>query len=324
MKRLMVVSTMIILLVAACGPRIPSTPPLATPPSEPAQTSSPIPVDQTPSQRAAIQALAKSLGISPDQVAVVSSEAVQWPDGCLGVQRIGVMCNQLVTPGFRIVLAANGNQYELHTNQDGSVVVPGQPFLASDQAIGVARKQLSTMLGIPEAGINLVRVTMVEWPDSCLGISQPYVMCAQMVTSGYLIALDAGGQQYEYHTNQDGSSIVPASLALTWQREGGIAGFCDSLEIYLSGEVYSSSCKAGWTMESLGQVLSAAQLAQFKDWMTQYGRVNLDESTPPGTADGMQIKLSLNGTGDQQPTQAEQQAMQDWAQAVYNQLNQAQ
>ncbi len=324
MKRLLVVSTMIILLVAACAPRVPSTPPLATPPSEPTQTSSPAPVDQTPSERAAIQALAKSLGLSPDQIAVVSSQAVQWPDGCLGVRKIGVMCNQLVTPGFRIVLAANGKQYELHTNQDGSAVVPEQPFLASDQAVSVARKQLSTMLGIPETGINLVRTTMVEWPDSCLGVSQPYLMCAQIVTPGYLISLQANGQQYEYHTNQDGSSIIPATLALTWQREGGIAGFCDSLEIYLSGEVYSSSCKAGGTMKSLGQALSADQLAQFKNWMTQYGRVNLDASNPPGTADGMQIKMSLNGTGNQQPTQAEQQTLLDWAQAVYNQLNQAQ
>ena len=324
MKRLLVVSILFILLMAACGPHVPSTPPLATAPSEPTQTSSPIPVDQTPSQRVAVQALAKSLGISPDQIAVVSSKAVQWPDGCLGVRRIGVMCNQLVTPGFRIVLAANGNQYELHTNQDGSVVVPEQPFLASDQAISIARKQLSTMLGIPEAGINLVRATMVEWPDSCLGISQPYVMCAQMVTSGYLIVLDAGGQQYEYHTNQDGSSIVPASLALTWQREGGIAGFCDSLEIYLSGEVYASSCKAGGTMRSLGKALSADQLAQFKDWLAKYGQVSLDASDPKGVADRMQTTLSLSGTGDGQPTQAEQQTLLDWAQAVYNQLNQAQ
>jgi len=239
MKRLMVVSILFILLTAACGPHVPSTPPLATAPSEPTQTSSPAPVDQTPAQQAAIQALARSLGLSLDQIAVVSSEAVQWP-------------------------------------------------------------------------------------DSCLGVSRPYLMCAQIVTPGYLISLQANGQQYEYHTNQDGSSIIPATLALTWQREGGIASFCDSLKIYLSGEVYSSSCKAGGTMKSLGQVLSADQLVQFKDWMTKYGRVNLDASNPPGTADGMQIKLSLNGTGDQQPTQAEQQSLLDWAQAVYNQLSQKQ
>src|SRR5262249_19597338 len=82
-----------------------------------------IPVDIPPAQRAVIAALAAQLGIPADQIRVVSSEAVTWQDGCLGVVRMGVMCIQGHVQGFRIILRANGAQYEYHTNQDGSVLV---------------------------------------------------------------------------------------------------------------------------------------------------------------------------------------------------------
>ncbi len=53
---------------------------------------------------------------------MVSVEAVDWPDGCLGVQTPGVMCTMVITPGYRVILEADGKQYEYHTNASGDVV----------------------------------------------------------------------------------------------------------------------------------------------------------------------------------------------------------
>jgi hypothetical protein len=52
-----------------------------------------------------------------DQVQLISTEAVQWPDGCLGIIRMGVMCMRGPIDGFRIILEANGKQYEYHTTE---------------------------------------------------------------------------------------------------------------------------------------------------------------------------------------------------------------
>lgn len=62
-------------------------------------------------------------------------------------------------------------------------------------------------LQIEADAIEVVSVEAVEWPDACLGVTNPDEMCAQVITPGYRVILDADGRAYEYHTNEDGSSI---------------------------------------------------------------------------------------------------------------------
>ncbi len=104
----------------------------------------------------------------------------------------------------------------------------GSNRIAQDAAISALAKNL----GLDAGEIKVISSKAVEWPDACLGITQEGVACAQVVTPGYKIILEANGKQVEYHTNQDGTVVVPATVALTWSRSGGIAGFCDSLTIY--------------------------------------------------------------------------------------------
>jgi hypothetical protein len=77
---------------------------------------------------AAIADTAKQMNVSPDQLTLVSYAAVDWPDACLGVVKPGMMCAQVVTPGYRIVLQGPQGQFEVHTGADGSpalIVKPG-------------------------------------------------------------------------------------------------------------------------------------------------------------------------------------------------------
>jgi hypothetical protein len=71
--------------------------------------------------------LAAQLGVEVDAVVLVSSEATQWPDACLGITREGVVCAQVITPGFRIVLESGGDEYEYHTNEGTRAVLVEQP-----------------------------------------------------------------------------------------------------------------------------------------------------------------------------------------------------
>ncbi len=67
--------------------------------------------------------LVNRLHIDPDTIKLVSVERVRWPDGCLGVQTPGMMCTMVITPGYRVVLEADGKQYEYHTDETGDVVL---------------------------------------------------------------------------------------------------------------------------------------------------------------------------------------------------------
>jgi hypothetical protein len=67
--------------------------------------------------------LAANLDVEPASIVVVSTEASQWPDACLGVSREGVACAQVITPGFRIVLESGGTQYEYHTDHGTRAVL---------------------------------------------------------------------------------------------------------------------------------------------------------------------------------------------------------
>ena len=107
------------------------TPEVTVPPSEKPTPSTPPADELTPAQQAAISEVSTKYNISPDQITILSTEAMTWPNGCLGVVIPGVMCTDMIVDGFVIKLEAKGQQFEIHTNQDGTSVVDAAEQLAS-------------------------------------------------------------------------------------------------------------------------------------------------------------------------------------------------
>lgn len=185
-------------------------------------------------------------------------------------------------------------------------------------------KQLAANLRLQESEISVLRSEATEFGDACLGVEMPEVMCAQVVTPGRIIILEADGVQYEYHTSEDGSRVQPATLALTWKRTGGIAGFCDTLTVFLSGEVYASQCKpqAEGRMGTFAEMLSSREQDQFNGWVASFAETRLDASDPKGVSDRMEVTLRFFGTGDKPPSKSEQGALFKFAQDLYQKLSQ--
>ncbi len=328
MRRVLFVVVILMMVITACAPEAaateaPSYPGEPSYPSEPSQSTH-TPADLTPAQRAAMNALMEQLSLFADKIKLVSTEAVTWPNGCLGIVRMGVMCTQNEVPGFKIVLEANGQKYEFHTNQDGSIVMLAEGAQDSAAVEEVVIKQLAANLGLQESDISVVSSTTIEFNDACMGVAMEGVMCAQMVTPGHIIVLEANSVQYEYHTSADGSRVQPATLAMVWKREGGIAGFCDTMTVFRSGEVYTTQCKpqAEGRMGTFANLLSSDQQKQFMDWMAQLGEEKLDASDPKGVADRMVVTLDLFGTGNKQITKSNQQELFEFAQNLYQKLSQ--
>lgn len=177
-------------------------------------------------------------------------------------------------------------------------------------------------LGVAAEQVKLVSTEAVEWPDSCLGIVREGINCAQVVTPGFRITLDVAGQQVEYRTNQDASVILPATTAVTWNRVGGVAGFCDNLTIYLSGEVQATNCNSSEVVEKrLSELATPEQIAMMNDLVARFGLVDIDASDAQAVADGMTVTLQLQGQGTEQLTDPQvQQVLLQFMQELQTKL----
>jgi hypothetical protein len=319
MKKYLWILILCIWMLAACAPQPQPTEQSLLPVDDGSAPSA----QWTPAQSAAISALSKSLNLPPGQITLISTEAVDWPDGCLGIQKIGVMCTEAIVPGYKILLQVNGVLYEMRTDKTGSQVAQVGEVAPTGTLEQIVVTQLASNLGLKEKDIRIVSSSENEFSDACLGVvAMPDVACAQIIVPGKIIVLEAQGVQYEYHTNGDGSQIQPATLALTWTREGGIAGFCDRLTVFRSGEVYGNQCKSqpNETMGTFASLLSAKERDQFNTWIKELGQVDLDASDPKGVSDRMEVKLTVYGSGSRSLGKTDQQEILLWVQNLYQKL----
>ncbi len=79
-------------------------------------------------------------------------------------------------------------------------IIAGTPMKAVDH--------LANRLGVDTTDVRVLEVKAVNWPDACLGLSTPATFCAQVVTPGYRVVLEVGGQKYVYRTDR-GEHVVP-------------------------------------------------------------------------------------------------------------------
>jgi hypothetical protein len=98
--------TLLALALTACGPGA-SDPPSGLP--DDVETA----VKETLSAREEIPI---------EEIEVVEAEEKEWSDACLGLAGEDEVCAQVITPGWKVTLRANGEMYVLHTNEDGTAV----------------------------------------------------------------------------------------------------------------------------------------------------------------------------------------------------------
>jgi hypothetical protein len=70
------------------------------------------------------------------------------------------------------------------------------------------KNDLNQKTGIDLEKIIVLEVEAVEWPDGSLGCGTPGIEYLQVVTPGFHISLEAGGQVYSYHTNTTSQIIL--------------------------------------------------------------------------------------------------------------------
>lgn len=88
---------------------------------------------------------------------------------------------------------------------DPAVTTPTQPTPADPvlrSLIDEAKTDLAQRLSLPVEQITLLEAAAVTWPDGSLGCPEEGMAYAQVLSPGYLIRVEAGGQEYEYHASR--------------------------------------------------------------------------------------------------------------------------
>ncbi len=93
------------------------------------------------------------------------------------------------------------------TSTPREIHAPGSPN-PSQAAASRAAVALAGNLTLDVSDVEIVSVEAVEWPDSSLGCPKPGQNYLMVITPGYLVVLEAGGERYEYHTNQESSIVI--------------------------------------------------------------------------------------------------------------------
>lgn len=325
MNRNKVFSLVIILIllgVSACSaPSVPAThTPTSTPSPTSGATSTPV---IPPFEQSLITSFAQEYGLDPASIALVSSEQLDWPDGCMGVVRVGYLCAMVIVPGYRVVLDVKGLKVELHTNESGSIVLlaplssselqplwldwissqtPCQESQFSDQtlATGSCGQALSRSGDLSD----LRKAQLLDWNRTYAGfVAETKAGMLAFYGQGNEIAPTsiqraiaewANVATQEIFSGPGGNSLNPV---LKWSRVGGIAGFCDSLQVFATGEVSPASCKSSATPPP-STMLDAAQLDQLYSWFDAYQTTQIKQ-TDQATADSMTIELAFTGRGSQ-------------------------
>jgi hypothetical protein len=76
---------------------------------------------------AAVKFIAERLDISPEEIEVMSVQAYEWSDTSLGCPEPGMVYAQVITPGYSVILRAQGETFEVHTDEEGRNVVFCEP-----------------------------------------------------------------------------------------------------------------------------------------------------------------------------------------------------
>jgi hypothetical protein len=115
-----------------------------TPVVEELQPLPTMPAPQTPGSGEAPSGLVEEMkqdlsdrtGIAVAEITVEYAEDVIWPDGSMGCPQPGMMYTMALVPGYRVILAAGGKQYDYHASERGGFVLCEGGGLKSEPGTG--------------------------------------------------------------------------------------------------------------------------------------------------------------------------------------------
>ena len=279
-------------------------------------------------------------------VEIVSAEAVEWPNACLGIELEDMACAEVITPGYIVTLSAAGGRYVYHTDETGgSVVLAEAPPVALEDAVLSWRNEFQgscgeAIFGLDRAAAGRCGAPMVaaplqaDWLTRNLPeLAATYAPFQAETPAGTVVFTGTGSlgampaeQQMIAEIARIGAGIVESGhagasygLAFALHREGGLAGVCEDIEVYVSGEIFITSC-AGDVFEPLAEGrLTTLELEMLYDMLDTYTFSEYEDDTALAY-DGLAVKLTFSGRGEMQDDAAVADLAQELAGDAYARL----
>lgn len=123
---------------------------------------------------------------APTQVVPATAEALELPTGVETAPPTAAPVLPLETTPTAVEIPPGSEALIARAIED---LVQGQALASADE-------------------VRLVSVEAREWPDTSLGCPKEGFMYAQVITPGFQILLEAGGQQYDYHTDLNQTVVL--------------------------------------------------------------------------------------------------------------------
>ena len=131
----------------------------------------------------------------------------------------------------------------------------------------------------------------------------------------YLSERQWGTVREDYSSNGDSWNYFThdhaRSRTYRWG-EDGIAGFCDDVTVYVTGDVYATSCRGGQPKELGRGRLTADQLKQVFAWVDDLRNFEIGHEGPVAP-DELIIRMVFSSAGAREASDADKQAIQDFA-----------
>ena len=80
--------------------------------------------------------------------------------------------------------------------------------LSEETAVQKAKDDLARRIGVNPSDVRTESVTKTDFPDMALGAGAHGELAAQMIATGWIIKLSAGGKKYEYRADKSHLRLV--------------------------------------------------------------------------------------------------------------------
>jgi len=168
------------------------------------------------------QVIADFLALPITEVTLVSLEAQDFNDSSLGCPASGMAYQQVVTPGQRAIVEAQGRRFDVRVaGGHGKICRNDKRSKSKNNAgrksavpamINVARRDLAGLLDVEAPKIRIRDVRPYDGKNAPVGCTP---QCAGSDRScGYIIGLFYDGRRYDYHAADGNATPCPLILRL--------------------------------------------------------------------------------------------------------------
>jgi len=207
MNRIHAFLLLVVVAAAGCAPT--DEPPPASP-AQPRPAAGP--------EETARRLVAEVLGIDADEVEIVSVAAREFSDSSLGCPQPGMSYLQVITPGYRVLLEADGRRFDVRTSGgQGRICRRRKPGDAETRPRGdtaavselaeSARRQLAAQLDTQSSAVALLGIRDRRPGELLPGCDTE---CTTEKDCGYVVQLGFEQRRYTYLAKDDRFTACPA------------------------------------------------------------------------------------------------------------------